>query len=486
MDEVFQFIGYIDLVNNECAYIDKAYSNDDENAIIESYSNFLARTADMIIDERQKSDYLQHFNRNNLLDKFYNNQKMPPIKYKTVLDNGDTCWIETRVILISNDNNEYVAAILSKNINAEMSQLEHMERLMKKESIYKTAINADASGYFEVNLTQNIIISKIYDYHKSKMNPEIEETPNNIRTNIEQLISILQPNTLERGIELNINIKNVVDEEIYVDTLRLDRIIMNILSNSLKYTKPGGSIDVIVEQLPSDREGYGKYDFVFSDTGIGMSKEFLETIFDSFTREKTSTVSGIQGTGLGMAITKNFVELMGDTIEIDSALGLGTTVTCHMYFRIQVHEIPQDISDDTCDNIDFSKIRILLVEDNELNCEIAKDILEEIGVNVEEASDGSVAVDMVTLKPPGYYDIIFMDIQMPYMDGYKATQTIRNMERDDIASLPIIAMTANAFEEDKKKAFAVGMNGHFAKPLNVREIIKTICKYGCKYAIENN
>ena len=254
---------------------------------------------------------------------------------------------------------------------------------------------------------------------------------------------------------------------------------MNIMSNSLKYTKPGGTITVTVQQLESDKEGYGKYDLIFSDTGIGMSKQFLETIFDAFTREKTSTVSGIQGTGLGMAITKNFIELMGGTIEIDSALGLGTTVTCHMYFRLQTKEIDNESTDDIEEDLDFSNVRILLVEDNDLNREIAKDILEDVGIEIEEATDGSVAVDMITANPAGYYDLVFMDIQMPYMDGYKATQAIRNLPDKEAASVPIIAMTANAFEEDKKKAYESGMNGHLAKPLNIHELFKAIYKH-CK------
>jgi len=325
------------------------------------------------------------------------------------------------------------------------------------------------------------LINDVLDMARIESNKIIiEETPNNIRSDIQQIIQIMQQNASEKDIELSLDIKNLTDEDIYVDALRLNRIIMNIMSNSLKYTKPGGSIMVTVEQFPSDKPGYGKYDLVFSDTGIGMSKEFLETIFDSFTREKTSTISGIQGTGLGMAITKSFVELMGGTIDIDSALGIGTTVTCHMYFRIQVKPTEDDDIDFNNNDIDFSKVRVLLVEDNELNLEIAKDILEELGVTVEDANDGSVAVDMVNIKPAGYYDLIFMDIQMPYMDGYKATRAIRSIKDNNVSNVPIVAMTANAFEEDKKKAFESGMNGHLAKPLNIHELINTLCKFCIK------
>ncbi|MBQ3566042.1 MAG: response regulator, partial [Oscillospiraceae bacterium] len=324
------------------------------------------------------------------------------------------------------------------------------------------------------------LINDVLDMARIESNKIIiEETPNNLRENMEQLVEILRSNAQEKDLTLLLEIKNLVNEDIYADALRLNRVIMNIMSNSLKYTKPGGTITVTVQQLESDKEGYGKYDLIFSDTGIGMSKQFLETIFDAFTREKTSTVSGIQGTGLGMAITKNFIELMGGTIEIDSALGLGTTVTCHMYFRLQTKEIDNESTDDIEEDLDFSNVRILLVEDNDLNREIAKDILEDVGIEIEEATDGSVAVDMITANPAGYYDLVFMDIQMPYMDGYKATQAIRNLPDKEAASVPIIAMTANAFEEDKKKAYESGMNGHLAKPLNIHELFKAIYKH-CK------
>lgn len=298
------------------------------------------------------------------------------------------------------------------------------------------------------------LINDILDMARIENNKiVIEETANNLRENMEQIIDILQSSADEKGINLKLCVENLKNEDIYVDALRLNRIIMNIMSNSLKYTKPGGNVTVTVEQKPSEKEGYGNYDLVFADTGIGMSQKFLATIFDSFTREKTSTISGVQGTGLGMAITKNFVELMGGSIDIESELGVGTTVTCHMHFRLQEEEIVEDTESDIEEDIDYSKLRILLVEDNELNREIAKDILEDIGITVEEATDGSVAVDMIRKNPAKYYDLVFMDIQMPYMDGYKATHAIRSIKEEDVASVPIVAMTANAFEEDKQKAY---------------------------------
>ena len=212
-----------------------------------------------------------------------------------------------------------------------------------------------------------------------------------------------------------------------------------------------------------------------------MSEDFLSRIFESFTREQTSTVSGIQGTGLGMSITKNLVDLMGGTIDIESKLGVGTTVKIHISFRIQKKAPPKkpEPSEDG-DLTMLEGMRILLVEDNELNREIAKDILEEIGIIVEEAEDGSIAVDMVKNSDSGYYDLILMDIQMPYMDGYKATQTIRAFDDRELADIPIIAMTANAFEEDKNKALESGMNSHLAKPINIGELFETLKIFGTR------
>ena len=273
---------------------------------------------------------------------------------------------------------------------------------------------------------------------------------------------------------------DITHEHVFVDTTKLEQIFMNILSNAVKYTPAGGDIYMTVTEVPSDKEGYCCYRTVIEDTGVGISQEFLPHIFDEFAREKNSTESGIAGTGLGMGITKKMIDLMEGTISIESELGKGTKVTVCLPHRIAAEpEVLPDAEPQKAASYDasvFAGKRILLAEDNALNVEIAVTILEEAGFTVEHAGDGAACVDMLERREAGYYDLILMDIQMPNMDGYQATEVIRNMAVPEKASIPIIAMTANAFEEDRKAAFAAGMNGHIAKPIDLDKLFAALSK----------
>ncbi len=271
-----------------------------------------------------------------------------------------------------------------------------------------------------------------------------------------------------------------LDKDLYLwlDTVRIDQVLLNILSNAIKYTPDGGHVDYTVELLPADDTNHVRLRFTVADNGIGMSKEFLETVFDSFSRERSSTVSGIQGTGLGMAITKRILNAMHGTIEVTSELGKGTTVRFELTPRIVSQEMTGSLSPTAAtEDISFKNLRVLLVEDNELNREIAKEILTDFGISVDEAEDGTIAVDKLTKAAPGQYDIVLMDIQMPIMDGYRATAEIRRLPDPAIANIPIIAMTANAFAEDKMKAMEAGMNDHLAKPIDIAKLKEALAKY---------
>ena len=415
------------------------------------------------------------------------------------------------------------------------------------------------------------------------------------------LKTIVQADIASKQLDFYIDTADVINEHILCDKLRLNQALLNLLSNAMKFTKPGGIVSVRVLQKGGAPEGWAFYEFQIKDTGIGMSKEFLEHVFEPFERERTSTVSGIQGTGLGMAITKNIVDMMGGQISVVSEEGKGTTFTVTLQFKICSSPVRQDVipelkglralvvDDDfnTCSSVtkmlsiigmrpdwttsgkeavlrvrlaeeqndeyaayiidwlmpdmngievvrrirgiigvetpiiiltayDWSDIEeearkagvtafcskpiflselreilespflregtketvqkeqaafngrsILLVEDNELNQEIAMEILKEAGFEVDVADDGAVAVEKMKAAKPGRYDLILMDIQMPILNGYDATRQIRGLERKEIAGIPIIAMTANAFEEDKQAALEAGMNGHIAKPIDV-------------------
>ena len=264
---------------------------------------------------------------------------------------------------------------------------------------------------------------------------------------------------------------SVEHEHILCDTTKLQEVFTNLISNAVKYTPPGGSVRIETRELPSEQEGWVRFQTKIMDTGIGMSEEFLPHLFDSFTRERNTTAAKVAGSGLGMAIVKSLVELMNGTIEVESALGKGTTFTVTLPHRLaNADYYEKKRLAQQAEPVDFSGKHILLAEDNDLNAEIAQALLEELGLSVDRAEDGIICVDKLEKHPGGTYDLILMDIQMPNMDGYKAAQVIRHLPDKKKASIPILAMTANAFAEDRKKALDMGMNGHIAKPIDVQEV----------------
>ncbi|MGN1099124.1 MAG: ATP-binding protein, partial [Christensenellales bacterium] len=302
-----------------------------------------------------------------------------------------------------------------------------------------------------------------------------DETCWNAREFNDTLFSLFDSQMAEKGIEFTRSV-DVEHTEVMSDATKLREIFLNILSNALKYTPRGGKVTMRLKEIPSDRPGYAMYRTEIEDTGIGMSEDFIPHMFDEFSRERSSTESHVNGTGLGMAIVKRLVELMDGTITVESKIGKGTKFTVTLPHRIATNgDVGLSVGNNSeYDTEKFRGKRILLAEDNDLNAEIAVTILEEAGFLVERAQDGIICVDMLEKAETGYYDLILMDIQMPNMDGYKATQTIRRFSDKQKAEIPVIAMTANAFEEDKRNAYKVGMNGHIAKPVNVRELMSTL------------
>ena len=307
----------------------------------------------------------------------------------------------------------------------------------------------------------------------------IEEAETHLPDVIHDLETIVHASAADKQLELFVDTQGLVHEDIITDRLRLNQVLINILSNAIKFTPSGGIIEFNVTEKPSETDGQAIYEFRIKDSGIGMSEEFQKIIFESFTREKTSTVSGIQGTGLGMAITKNIVDMMGGTISVSSVEGEGSEfiveIPCTICTSAGGSEtVSEPQTEEETTQAYFSGKRILLVEDNEMNQMIAVAILGKAGFDIDIANDGVEAVEKMNEKPAGYYDIVLMDVQMPRMNGYEATRQIRSLEDPEKAGIPIVAVTANAFEEDRMEAMEAGMNGHLAKPYDIKEIMKTL------------
>ncbi|SDB23965.1 ATP-binding protein [Eubacterium oxidoreducens] len=274
------------------------------------------------------------------------------------------------------------------------------------------------------------------------------------------------------------NSMQVTKTLLYMDKTKLHQVFLNVISNAIKYTPQGGTIKMVVEEIPDDREGYCHVRTTVTDNGIGMSKDFLPHIFDEFTREHTSTESRVVGSGLGMGITKQLVEMMGGEIRIESELKKGTTVTIDMWHRLpkeELHTEHEEIEHKKQNNIeDYAGKRILLAEDNELNAEIAMEILKDASLEVECAENGQKCIEMLTMAQEDYYALVLMDIQMPVMDGYEATRRIRTLADEKKATIPIVAMTANAFKEDRIKAEEAGMDDFITKPIDIGRMLKVL------------
>ena len=302
----------------------------------------------------------------------------------------------------------------------------------------------------------------------------LTEAPWNLMKLEETLDILLDGEISRKQLTVNRNV-NIRHANVYCDALKIREIIMNLLSNAVKYTSEGGKIVLDIDEKPSARDGFMTLQIRVSDNGIGISKEYVPYIFDAFTRERSSSESGIIGTGLGLHIVKSFVDLMNGDISVESESGKGTCFTVEISCRKVPEEELQQQMEEQPENVSLAGRRLLLAEDNGLNAEIAMTILQDADAEVELAADGKIAVDKLKDVPVGYYDAILMDIQMPNMNGYEATKAIRKLT-DERAKMPIIAMTANAFEEDRQAALAAGMDDYVAKPVEISELFRTIMK----------
>ena len=306
---------------------------------------------------------------------------------------------------------------------------------------------------------------------------ELDENYCRIEDVRKSLFAVFDEKARKKNIALHYTM-NVEHEHVLTDVTKVKEIFVNILSNAIKYTPSGGSVMISVDELPCDEPGYMIVRNRVSDTGIGMSQDYMTKIFDAFTREQNTTKSKIAGTGLGMSIVRKYVDLLGGTIDVESELGKGSTITVTLKHKIadESYYVKKHIEESGTGSEILEGRNILLAEDNDLNAEITEAILERAGIKTERVEDGIQCVNMIEKMPAGTYDMILMDIQMPKMNGYKATQAIRRLPDKDKACIPIIAMTANAFEEDKRDALAVGMNGHIAKPIELDKLLSMLAE----------
>ena len=365
---------------------------------------------------------------------------------------------------------------MSHDIRTPMNALLGYNELMKRELTDPKLLDYQEKMEQSGNLLLSIINNVLDMARIESGKVELDEDYVKIRDIYQGIYKIFQVEAEKKGIHLEMEY-DVQHEHVICDETKNREIFLNLISNAVKYTASGGRVTIRITELDCDREDYVRIRTQVIDTGIGMSEEFLPSLFDAFARERNTTVGKVAGTGLGMPIIKKYIDMMGGTIEAESKLGEGSKFTVTLEYRIADKSYYEQDTEKFSDMDETDRINgkhVLLAEDNDLNAEIAECILEDMGLMVDRVEDGVQCVARIEQKPAGTYDLILMDIQMPNMDGYKATQAIRRLADKEKSGIPIIAMTANAFEEDRKKALEKGMNGHIAKPVDIEKMRKTL------------
>ena len=474
------------------------------------YDESIKEYADVVVAPEDRKRFLEVTEFNALMEYFKNNDNECIIEYDVIINGGRRryqgkftlslqdpegakIYVGVRdITLIEEERTEYNRKLMSALAQAEEANKGKSYFLFNMSHDIRTPLNA-IIGYSELaknHLDEKEVlddyiykiqtcgrqllglIGDVLDMAKIESgNLEISEKPCLCQDLMSDIMISVNESAKKKGLEFEAS-GNACHSTILCDKVKVQKILLNILSNAVKYTPKGGKISLSVQEKIREDEGLSDFTFVVKDNGIGISKEFLPYIFNSFSRERNATISGVSGTGLGMTITKRLVDAMGGKIEVESQQNMGTTVTVSITFSrlVGLEEKREEIIPDAF----LKDIRVLLVEDNEINGEIASEMLRELKVNVDLVTNGKECIDALLEKDAGYYDLVLMDIQMPVMDGYEATRIIRRFSDKDKRLIPVIAMTANAFEEDKQKAFQSGMNGHLAKPVEMRHLIQAL------------
>ncbi len=471
----------------------------------EDFFNLSRRNMSRLIYEDDRERFMGTFYREKVMS-ILERDKIFTMKYRLVF--GDTpVWVSMKATLLEDNDGRHLI-IGTNNIEAQMEREAEYQRRVReartsarndflanmshdirtpmnaivgytniaKSNKHKPETVADAldkigsSSHYLLSLINDILdISKI---ESGKM--QISCGPCDLAELFRRIEDITALQAKKKSLVINYCYDNICHYQVITDELRIEQIIINIVSNAIKYTPPGKTVDLIAEEVPSPG-GKNKYRFIIRDTGIGIKEDYMPHIFESFTREERTTVNRIQGTGLGLAITAKIVEMMGGTISVKSKLGEGSEFTVEL--ELEPFETDSQANAENSENIDLAGHRILLVEDNAINAEIARMILEQYGAEVQQAENGKIGLEALQEKGPGYYDAVLMDIQMPVMNGFEATKAIRALGGAYATALPIIAMSANAYDEDVRDCLAAGMNGHIAKPFNPDELMRILRRY---------
>ncbi len=471
----------------------------------EDFFNLSRRNMSRLIYEDDRERFMGTFYREKIMS-ILERDKIFTMKYRLVF--GDTpVWVSMKATLLEDNDGRHLI-IGTNNIEAQMEREAEYQRRVReartsarndflanmshdirtpmnaivgytniaKSNKHKPETVADAldkigsSSHYLLSLINDILdISKI---ESGKM--QISCGPCDLAELFRRIEDITALQAKKKSLVINYCYDNICHYQVITDELRIEQIIINIVSNAIKYTPPGKTVDLIAEEVPSPG-GKNKYRFIIRDTGIGIKEDYMPHIFESFTREERTTVNRIQGTGLGLAITAKIVEMMGGTISVKSKLGEGSEFTVEL--ELEPLETDSQANAENSENIDLAGHRILLVEDNAINAEIARMILEQYGAEVQQAENGKIGLEALQEKGPGYYDAVLMDIQMPVMNGFEATKAIRALGGAYATALPIIAMSANAYDEDVRDCLAAGMNGHIAKPFNPDELMRILRRY---------
>ena len=471
----------------------------------EDFFNLSRRNMSRLIYEDDRERFMGTFYREKIMS-ILERDKIFTMKYRLVF--GDTpVWVSMKATLLEDKDGRHLI-IGTNNIEAQMEREEEYQQRVREARIsarndflanmshdIRTPMNAivgytniaksnkhkpetvadaldkiGSSSHYLLSLINDILdISKI---ESGKM--QISCGPCDLAELFRRIEDITALQAKKKSLVINYCYDNICHYQVITDELRIEQIIINIVSNAIKYTPPGKTVDLIAEEVPSPG-GKNKYRFIIRDTGIGIKEDYMPHIFESFTREERTTVNRIQGTGLGLAITAKIVEMMGGTISVKSKLGEGSEFTVEL--ELEPFETDSQANAENSENIDLAGHRILLVEDNAINAEIARMILEQYGAEVQQAENGKTGLEALQEKGPGYYDAVLMDIQMPVMNGFEATKAIRALGGAYATALPIIAMSANAYDEDVRDCLAAGMNGHIAKPFNPDELMRILRRY---------